>query len=449
MFVLTASFFVFSACEEHLEPEQDSNMRTTDTRQVSNYESNKSGDNFMKHIYNLGGATFYVGEYAKFNPYLNGTDIAGLYYIDYGYNSAHGWYYGSNMVHNLTRVSNLSTKDTASFDITNSEFTVYDVNTSQIWSIENVPENDYQTIFANMSNATLAQRAMDSLTAAGAEASYKNGIYNSILAGNGTWTTNSSYINLVSYGAKIGMIHSDYGFKQGPAKLAGDPSKYETLPYIGGVESERADAPSENTRFWGTAYVSVMPTNDYLTPNARGAKAGLDGLHVFSTTQMLAMYACGEIADTLMMSFNSWYDVNVLRYHDGSNQTAMIFLSYPYNTGFPKNTWGITNKQTDYITTQNQFPNGADFVSYVSETSDMSLCFYVSEPMFFGRNTNTTTGLDNVYCGAPKRKTMATNSSITPDEVVISGEYKEYRNNGSSNQGVEISFVYGGKRQKR
>ena len=263
--VLAAMLLGFSACEERIESgqQQEQNQQMADSRQTTTNENAMSGDTFMRHLSNPDAATFYNSLYANFTPSVNGGYVDGVFFTDYGHNTPHGWYYGSNNVRVLNRTDGPTTDGTATFGVDNYNFLVRDNATWQTWQIQNVPADEYSSVFGSMTPAVLAQRARDSLTVAGASADYTNTIYNAILSGDGTWTAegngkwtlDNSQMKLVSKAAKVPLRYSDFGLNQGPIRVAGaiDPDKYETSSYIGGMSANRTDAPSTPMRFFGTA----------------------------------------------------------------------------------------------------------------------------------------------------------------------------------------------------
>ena len=454
VFLLAGLLGGMTACEDVLEPEikQQNTMPITETKgnAPDNY-SEITNDSFMGHMSDLGATTFYNGQYANFTPSVNGGYVDGLFFTDYGHNTPHAWYYGSGNVQVLNRTDAGSTDGTASFGVDNYNFLVRDDATWKTWQIQNVPADEYSYVFGSMTPAVLAQRARDSLTVAGAAAGYTNTIYNAISSGDGTWTLDNGQMKFISKGTKVPLQYSDFGLKQGPTKVVGaiEPDKYETSSYIGGMSANRTDAPSTPMRFFGTAVVSVMPINDYDYAGARGGLVGTD-LRTFTTDSLAATYSYGINADTLTMRFNGWYDLVLIREH-GSEQIALGFGAYPAVSDFMtgKTKWS-GNENTFVNAPINKAPNGIDFSSYVSESENYSVYVNVSEPLFYGEKTDITTGLDNVYCGAPRRA-KASDDSTLPQEVVMSGDYKEYSANNVGGEvlvtGVEISFAFGGRQR--
>lgn len=451
IFLLAGLLGGMSACKDNIEPQLQETQQTAQTNKSTTDDSQtsqNSQDSFMKHMSNIGATSFYSGKYVNFSPTTNGENVSGLSYIERGYNELQGWHYGSENVRMLNRSDFASTDQTASFDVNNYNFFVQDKyiqgkKTYQIWTIENVPEDDYNEKFDGLSNTALAQIAKDSLNAVNADAAYVDNIYNTISDNKGNWTLDNGKICLVSKGNTSALKYSDYGFKQGPKKVAGEPAHYETAPYIGGMDANRTGAPSKGTHFYGTAFVSVMPTDDYYYANAHGGIVGTH-LHVFKTDSLGARYTHGATADTLIMPFLEWYKVMFVKEHN-SNRVEMVFASYPWGTYYPElqwgTKWGADKGPVDANTAK--APNGLVYSSYVSESPEYSVYFSMSEPLYYGKNKNTTTGIENVYCNAPKQNKAS--NTIDPTEVVVSVEYREYRTDADGFiNGVEMIFVFGG-----
>ena len=448
LFFLVCAVLALVACKDRLEPESDTpNTPATANQQPSSYESQKSGDTFMQHIANPGATNFYASHYASFTPSVSAGAVNGLNYVELGHNTKHAWYYGSDNTRILNRTDGTSTDASATFGMENYDYTVIDNDNYRAWQIKNVPASVYHSVFENMSNAALAQRATDSLTAANAEVAYINGVNTSIVNSEGEWTASGNLVYLLSKGSKAGFLHySDFGFKQGPTPVQNASGKYETVPYIGGVEANQMQAPpSMRTKYYGTAYVCVMPTSEHYYPTARGGIIGT-GLEIFATDSGMSTYSYGVEADTLRMPFKGWYTVGVVKRHS-DDQIMLIFDGYPINSSLLEAEWGTQWNQADYVEAPRTImPNGLKYSLYSSEANDYSVYVSISDPLFYGENQNEATGLDNVYCGTP-RKSKADNNPSIPGEVVICGEYKEYRKNpGSSRYGVEISFIYGARK---
>ena len=447
LFLLVCAVLALVACKDRLEPESDTpNTPATANQQPSSYESQKSGDTFMQHIANPGATNFYASHYASFTPSVSAGVVNGLNYVELGHNTKHAWYYGSDNTRILNRTDGTSTDASATFGMENYAYTVPDTNDFHTWQIKNVPASVYHSVFENMSNATLAQRAADSLNAVNAKAAFTEGVSGGIKEGYGSWNANGDHFNLLSKGSKAGFLHySDFGFKQGPTPVQYASEKYETVPYIGGVEANQMQAPpSMRTKYYGTAYVCVMPTEDPLSPGARGGLVGT-GLEIFATDSGMSTYSYGVEADTLRMPFNGWYTVGVIKRHS-DDRITLIFDGYPIVTSFDEGMWGTRWNQPDLINAPRTImPNGLKYSLFSSEADDYSVYVSISDPLFYGENQNEATGLDNVYCGTP-RKSKADNNPSIPGEVVICGEYKEYKLDGVSTKGVEISFIYGARK---
>lgn len=437
-----------TACKDSLESELNQQSKTLNKLNMPGDDQPDYSDPFMKHITSgLGSTTFYVGQYAKFTPVLSGDNISGLLYTDYGHNTKYAWYYGSDKPNNANRNMGVVTDSIARFDTdTNYVFTALDYDTYNLWEIKNVPGNVYHQTFEGMSHSALAQLAKDSLTAANADKDYTDGVYNFILSYGqyGLWETRGAGFNLLSKGKKIALLaYSDVGFKQGPAPV-GKTTRYEASPYIGGDENKRMSAPSQPLKFEGTAFVSVMTTNDQVYyPNSHGASAGT-GLEFFLTDVSTATYAYGVNTDTLKMEFNGWYKIEIIREYSAgaTGQMKVSFPYYPSIATFPEKVWGVHWNQSGAVNAKLfKAPNGINFSVYDSESEGNYFNMAISEPLFYGKtSTDVTTGLNNVYA-APKRQAAYSEPQL-PREVVISGEYKEYL----SGAGIEVNFVFGGGR---
>lgn len=445
--VLVFVTLAFFACKDQLEPESVSQQtaqgeQTTDNQQAVSYELQETGDTFMKHVSNVGAANFYVSKYAAFTPSVNGADVNGLLYTDYGFNAPQCWHYGSDNVRFVNRTDGSSTNGTATFSIPNN-YTF--VPSSGIWKIENVPDEVFYSTFQSMSNAALAKIAKDSLNAINANSVYVNYVYADISANGGSWSETSDHAGIISKGASTQLSYSDCGFFEGITPVAGAAGKYEIYPYVGGNEAHRIKTPSEPTAFKGTGYIYVMPIDDdglFM----RGGKAGKYGLQMFKTDSLVASYSYWDDADTLLMNFNNWYTVRVIRQH-ASGQMIVGFSGYPMVPTFQKDMWGVHDEENNFVATTQIAPNGVEYFSDVSESSDNSKYISVTKPLYYGKSSDITTGLDNVYC-APKRAKAAIDTGI-PDDVIISGEFKEYRFVPAGyTLGVEISFVFGGIRKR-
>ena len=458
--VLAALLGVMTACKDVLEPEASPVQQSTQAnKNVYEQDAQYSGDDtFMKHIGNVGAAEFYVGKYAKFTPSTNGSSVDGLFLTDYEHFLPQSWYYGSNTARFIQRTDGQSTDRTAKFGMDNYAFIVDAEGLPELWKIDNVSPDAYNSIFKDMPKETLAQRAKDGMNAidVGSVAAnsgigytaYVDYLYDAIINGQGAWYPKNDQIGIASKGEQSGLLYSDYGLFQGIVPVSGAAGKYETFPYLGGVEANRVKDKPKPKNFSGTAYLSVMPTDDLWHPFSNGGITGI-GLQIFSTDSMMAKYSHGDVADTLYMPFPKWYYVTVIIQHE-NNKMQILFSTYPVGTGFPEATWGTKWKQfvgSQFVdVTQETGLNGAKYWKYNLDNTDCSVEVNLFEPMYFGNNNNPTTGLNYVYC-APKRN-AASDGSIEPHEVVIGGEYKEYIPTPAGTViGTEISFVFGGRRR--
>lgn len=452
--VLAALLGAMTACKDVLEPEASPVQQSTQAnKNVYEQDAQYSGDDtFMKHIGNVGAAEFYVGKYAKFTPSTNGSNVDGLFLTDYEHFLPQSWYYGSNTARFIQRTDGQSTDRTAKFGMDNYAFNVAVEGIPELWKIDNVSPDAYNSIFKDMTKETLAQRAKDGLNDINVSSVFVDYLYDAILNNKGTWYPKNDQISISSKGiwrkgAEIhGMLYSDCGLFHGIVPVSGVAGKYETFPYLGGVEANRVKDKPKPKIFSGTAYLSVMPTDDAMHPFSHGGITGI-GLQFFETDSMMARYHHGDVADTLDMHFKKWYHVTLIIQHD-NNKMQMLIRGYPVGTGLPEPTWGakgwkehVGSQVVDV--TQETGLNGAKYWKYNLDNTDCSVEVNLFEPMYFGKNNNPTTGLNYVYC-APKRN-AASDGSIKPIEVVIGGEYKEYRPTSSGTViGTEISFVFGG-----
>ena len=445
LFLLAALMGGMTACKDEFEPEmvtQEPTASTETNRNVPDNNTDYTQDSFMRHVSDLSSAQFYSGKYVEFSPYLNGGNVYGLEYKDHGHNTAESWHYGSNYAHSLNRTDGGSTDKTASFGMSDHTFSVTEYDTYHTWRIENVFDDDYTNIFDGISNPVLAQHARDSMTAANASSTCIDNICNAITNNNGTWSSQNGQMKLLSKGEAAGLRFADFGLKQGITPVEKAPGQYETSTYFGGNENKHTAAPSESVRFMGTAYVSLMPTDDYYHPYCRGPITGT-GMRVLPTDSMGARYYYGTEADTLYMPFKGWYALTIIRNH-ANNQIQMEFGGYPVGSSFPKATWGTTWNTSNIVpVVKGKAPNGLDFSSYVSESEDYSVYFSMSEPLFYTESTDTPTGLENVYCGAPRRSPAAYSSTL-PDEVAMGFEYKEYTQTVDVIKGIELHIAFAG-----
>lgn len=449
--VLAALLGAMTACKDVLEPEASAVQQSTQANEnVYEQDAQYSGDDsFMKHIGNVGAAEFYVGKYAKFTPSTNGSNVDGLFLTDYEHFLPQSWYYGSNTARFIQRTDGQSTDRTAKFGMDNYAFNVDVDGITELWKIDNVSPEAYNSTFKDMPKETLAQRAKDGLNAINVSSVFVNYLYDAILNDKGTWSYKYDQSGILSKAEQDVNKYSDFGLFQGIVPVSGATGKYETFPYFGGIEANRVKNPKPKA-FRGTAYVSVMPTEDTWHPFSNGGITGI-GLQIFSTDSMMATYSHGDVADTLYMPFPKWYYVTVIIQHE-NNKMQILFSTYPVGTGFPEATWGTKWKEhvgSQVVdVTQETGLNGAKYWKYNIDDTDYFVDVNLFEPMFYGKNDNPTTGLNYVYC-APKRN-AASDGSIKPHEVVIGGEYKEYIPTPAGTFiGTEISFVFGGRRRVR
>lgn len=465
--VLAALLGAMTACKDVLEPEASPVQQSTQAnKNVYEQDAQYSRDSFMNHISNVEAAEFYVGKYAKFVPSTNGNNINGIFLIDYEHFLPQSWYYGSNTARFIQRTDGQSTDRTAQFGMDNYAFIVDVDGISELWKIDNVSPDAYNTTFKDMPKETLAQRAKDGMNAidVGSVAAnlgigytaYVDYLYDAILNDKGTWSYKYDQISISSKGVYFGKSYgpnafhySDFGLVQGIVPVSGAKGKYETFPYFGGIEANRVKDNPKPKHFLGTAYVSVMPTDDAWHPYSNGGITGI-GLQVFRTDSMLdsyANYSHGDVADTLYMRFLKWHHVTVIIQHE-NNKMQLLFSGWPLNTGLAEATWGakgwkehVGSQVVDV--TQETGLNGAKYWKYNLDNTDYSVEVNLFEPMYFGYNNNPTTGLNYVYC-APKRN-AASDGSIEPTEMVIGGVYKEKHPTASGTIiGTEICFVFGG-----
>ena len=463
VFLLAALMGGMTACKDVLEPEmttQQQSNTTSTARATFENEEPGSQDVFMKHLSSAYDAEFYAGAGGYFYPSIPGyyDDVDGLYISDYTDYGAQGNYaYYNQDEHFANRIDGQSLDGTASFVMNNYIYSVSVASTGESWKMLNVPEEVYFNSYQNMSNTLMSVSARNYLTSVGADAVYTDSICKAISDGRGSWTMMPVQTTVMSKGAGVGLHHSDFGLIEGPVPVAGEPSKHETYPYIGGVSYKRVNASSDYAKYKGTAYVSVMPTDDLLQSTSNNGNVGR-GLQVFATDSAAATFSHGAVADTLVMPFNDWYTVTIITQHS-NNQMKLSFDNFPTNL-WDDDLWGTRwsldcNPFVYYPVQKNEMPNGVNFYNYNSQTGQFPQIGYksvdvsVSEPLFYdGENTGTTTGLDYVYC-APARRTQAEDDSpYIANEAVINGSYKELHTDAVSTKGTEIGFVFGGVRQR-
>ncbi len=454
--ILAVSAFVMIACNDKLEPERKVVEQTDDIPSAASM-MDSSSDVFMRHLSELWEAEFYAGAGGYFYPSVPTVfdDVDGLYITDYTDYGAQGNYaYYNQDEHFANRIDGQSLDGTASFVMNNYIYSVSVASTGEDWKMLNVQEEVYFNSYKNMSNTIMAHSARNYLTSIGADAVYTDSICNAILAGRGSWTMEPIPFTIMSKGAAAGLHHSDFGLIEGSVPVAGDPSKHETYPYIGGVAYKRVNASSDYAKYKGTAYVSVMPTDNNNAPSDV-ENYGV-GLRVFATDSAAATFSHGAVADTLVMPFNDWYSMTIIIQHS-DNQMKLSFNNFPINL-WDEDFWGTRwyfdyNPYVYYPVQKNEMPNGISFYKYNEQTGQnpqvghKSIDISVSEPLYYdGENTGTPLGLDYVYCAPVRRATAENDSPYIANEVVISGSYKELHIDAVSAKGKEIGFAFGGVR---
>lgn len=446
VFILSGLLGGMTACKDVVEPELKTNsQQTTQTHYVVDTDDQSSGDTFLKHLSDIYNTKLYVGSDCYFRPDVGADgNVAGIY----GKESSDS-YSGESLMWNSDSEEYMERRynpmDTKAFFKDNEwHFYVggFFSDPAEDWKIKGVSANDYQNIFANMSDSALAQLAKNHLQSVNADPGHVQNIYQGIIDGHGVWTQGEDSVSMLSFGAKIGLKHSDVGLCEGSQPVMGDSTKHETFPYCGGVEHKRLNAPSAPMKFKGTAYISVMPAEKSVEHS--GANGGITGvdLRTFATDSATATLLHGVDADTLIMPFNNWYTIRIIT----NRQTYQIEMrAENYQSSLPKNVWGL------YTETQNNsYTMGAsDIMPEIKwlSTENVNQSIAMSLPEYFGEEENITTGLDYVYC-APARKAKASSDETEPSEVVVQGFIDEVRTEGALLKGAEIGFVFGGVKQR-
>ncbi len=450
VFLLAGLMGGMTACKDAMEPEMqvnDKNMPTGQYADVNN--QTQSNDLFMTHLSDINGSKFFVGGDCMIRPYAVSNRIEGLYSFELNDEDSETLDYSNDTEEYLGRVNVSSEDGTAFFRAEGWSFYVGGCfpDPREDWKIEGVSDALYHLEFENMSDSALAKKAKDHLESINADAGHVQHIYQAIIDGNGRWKFEIDTIGMSSKGNKIGLRHADFGLVQGSTPVKGEPSKHETFPYFGGVDSKVLQTPSDPMNFKGTAYVSVMPTDNTDSPHSYGGIVGV-GLRVFQTDSAAATLSHGTVADTLTMPFNNWYTVKVIT---NRNTQQIEFYVENYQSDLPENVWGIYNKiHNNFSGVREVSPLSSDVKFYTSrdDASNENMSIAVSSPLYYGEEENLTTGLNNVYC-APARKSKATSDTVEPNEVVLEGFYDQHRTDGTVIKGTEISFVFGGIKQKQ
>ena len=466
VFLLAGLMGGMYSCKDVFEPEMPEKGRT---QQIANafytdtVTQNLPNDKFMQHLSDINDASFSVfgedvlrpvtDENGYVNQFLCNTAYSGC--SDFDEHINYMCYTGITVSSKLAnRIDDRSVDSVATIDAGK----VYEFRVDgcfqdprEDWSIHEVNEDVYNSVFRNMSDSALAQMAWNRLTEVNADLGHRQSIYDAILAGYGRWEYRQEIVPIMSKGAKIGLKHSDIGLVQGTTPIQGEPEKCEHFPYSGGVESKRAFAPSEYSRFKGKAY-AVINDNYYnrVDENENHYSNGTTAMRIISTDSAGATFSHGIYADTLVMPFKDWYKLTIIT-NNANNQIEVHAENY--QSDFSEAHWGLQNKNNTNMplgTDTTYFGYPLCFAEQNTNNSEFSVGF--TAPEYYGRTTEIATGLENVYCAPARRSSArrAPSDSNPANEVVLHGMIEEKNAESEIRKtGRGIFFVFGGLNQKQ
>lgn len=451
VFLLAGLMGGMYSCKDVLEPE----MPEKSTPHISNafYNNdttmqNLTNDKFMRHLSDINGAQFYSMTESKFGFMADGMgNVNQLYGESFGDCNLHEEWLNWSCVNNITdingqRIDDGSVDSVATFKMTKKyDFIVEGcfADPRENWRLYEVDEDSYN-VLKNKTLNELAQMAWNHLTEVNADPGHRQNIYDAILQGKGVWKSHEDIVPIKTKGAKIGLQHSDIGFIQGDATAKNEPNNHEHYPYSGGVLSKRLSAPQDYVKYNGKAYAVINHYHGYKIDDLGHWGSELTNASMIATDSANATFAHGSVADTLIMPFNNWYTVKFI-IHNNGQQIGYEFVN---NTSGPFN---IQNTADNNVSAEkSQTPIELDY--YGAENGN-GVSFIMSEPDYYGTNSDVATGLENVYC-APARRSKASDGATIPNEVIIHGGFgEEGFTSDTTKKEVVMYFIFGGLNQNQ
>jgi len=439
-----AGLMGLAGCRADMEPESPKDNKTTQNETTVHNIPNVSQDQFMKHLGDVETARFYLGPDGMGGFTTDGMGNVNSFYL---YEEAHndgeqihfdaGKSFGSR-----APLGEISTDGTAHFLADhNYEFYVGGQGVfedpRENWAIKNVSEELYNKTFKNMSWLELAEYAKNHLdTVPNCDKGHINNIYNAIKDSLGSWTYKpGEIIPIHSKGPQIGLNHSDIGVTHGSSEdaVAESPDSRHYYTYIMEQPSKKVAAPTETTRFQGTAYAVLDKQKQQMYGDSTMFS------YLISTDSLGATFIhTANGIDTIKMPFKGWYITTVI-INPNSNS---LKIQFDGNSSDAKTS--MFGQNEEYISTNIMtMPDTSDYkLDWTYAEADNSMFCITTN--YFGTEDMIPTGLDMVYA-TPARRTSAPNN-YPAKEVTVKGMRNIGFNDGSS---ILLNFVFGGVKQNQ
>ena len=423
-FVLAGLMGLTPSCKMMDKNEPDAPQSTNNSYVVPNVLSTNQDvpvDSFMTHMPNVEGVKFYKPR--DYNGHIsletNYADGRVSYLTDHDVERRWGY----ALPKRYARKDAFSVNNTAHFDFGETTY-YFEINDPQygyeLWSMGYVPESQYQ----NMTPDQLAEIAQNH----GCDAYVCNLIRN----GQGTWniwneSTTISDIAMESQGYKARLQYSDIGVYDWEVPVASgviegwtEPYYHFSRVYAGGLESKKANKPTTET-YKGLAVAQIEETD------------GINRKIVYTNPGAARMTVDAAQNETIVMPFNNWYHVTVIK----TNGHVAITLADSLNA--VNSTWQVQNPQiTDFDVSAGIQENGLAVV----HSQNFEEPFKGSRGVEFEENDRNN---ENIGVRISVATDFYGDTPYEPSEVVVQG-YRTDRNFVSTNtvNGLFFGFAFGG-----
>lgn len=348
------------------------------------------------------------------------------------------------------------------------------------WEISGVTDAEYFSKYYNLSDSALANVAKQHLESRNSNPYYIQNVYDAVSAGKGAWSNyqGKKYLSSLyakSYGSKIGLKTSDIvniTFADGANEQTG------SFYFSAMDDNKKVDKTAFNgvATYRGSAVASVNKQFDDETYDVR---------KLFTDSATLTIDAAKN--ETIVMPFNDWYKVTVIKsgnsiitYFDdlpsyasdwtmsGSNIGLMQQRDTIYPNGL-HSSYGYdqVNINWEYNTIKDPASANKGEKTYQQIYTSTGVYSDFSSNYFMEEQEDITTGIPLVYCAPARNK--STNDNDVPTEVIVhgsrndfdsrvivkesiadgqGGEYDTYPYRNVPGNGIHFSFIFGGTRQR-
>ena len=450
IFLLASLVGGLTSCKDVLEPEIKSDaLHTPNGQYVNNNDDQPTYDSFMKHMPNVANAVFYEPtedtHYFLFRTDPLTQNVTRISEIRDAKNKDRN----IQNTYELIRRDNTCVNGSANFMTEGLWFyeVEYEGNGGPggNWSIECVSQDQYDNLYRDMPDSTLANIAEARIVQTHPEdAVHAKKIHDAILNGQGHWEQDDPFlVTFNSKGDQQNLKYSDFGTFEASTM---DFSESFTSMYSGGIkanEINKTTVPAQT--FKATAFGNVRCDKRENTVfgdiNLMLVSTGLDS----ATITIDALQN-----ETIVMPFKNWYTVTIIR-----TNNSVVSRFETSNSVIPGN-WQLPHQNTtetgyregeqdnglyakdgyagvlteDGIltgTSMNYYTDETGYIEFVaqgyrqdwSQNNHMQFTFCLGGTNRPRPEDQITTGLDNVYC-APARRGSASNVHSSHNQVIKS-----------------------------